>query len=271
MINGCLWWIPPEILMQQLRSREPPWLSGIIRLSFSNPWIHGSFHTSAHIHYCALFADGCRCHYYVEGGWGWVVLGASVVSTLLTCGCQWTIMYYLSHWVRPPAIIDWPSSLHQKGRKDRFGLFFSPFSFFILFFPMGHKRPGDRQGSNGPWNHTGTWLIPRRAQRRTSCTSCNSRQISSDKWQPFAAWCITVRYWNPVCQACHSQPEPFFVVFSSTPHRVFPQTNKKVCGCTYCRIRIANAAAAVCPFRLPKSGCLRTSKCAIGCFYYQQS
>ncbi|XP_046638831.1 monocarboxylate transporter 2-like isoform X4 [Daphnia pulicaria] len=51
------------------------------------------------------------CQYYLEGGWGWVVLGASVVSTMLTFGCQWTIVDYLS---RTPAVVC-NSSAVQKG------------------------------------------------------------------------------------------------------------------------------------------------------------
>ena len=53
-----------------------------------------------------------RCQYYLEGGWGWVVLGASVVSTMLTFGCQWTIVDYLS---RTPAVVC-NSSAVQKGK-----------------------------------------------------------------------------------------------------------------------------------------------------------
>nr|CAH0112082.1 unnamed protein product [Daphnia galeata] len=54
------------------------------------------------------------CQYYLEGGWGWVVLSASVVSTLLTFGCQWTIVDYLSR----TAISDWKFSTLQKVKRD---------------------------------------------------------------------------------------------------------------------------------------------------------
>ncbi len=165
-------------------------------LLFSNPWIHDSFRTSADPQFPFprwfwLF----RCHYYVEGGWGWVVLSASVVSTLLTYGCQWTIVYYLSHSARPPAITNWPSSILQKGRH------WLAWSFSFLFFdgsirPSGVKRPMKCQ-----------YLTPhprRRAQQHTIHIVQQPASFSPfnvDKWQSFAAWYITVWYWNPVCQA----------------------------------------------------------------------
>lgn len=57
-----------------------------------------------------------RCHYYLEGGWGWVVLSAGVVCTLLTSGCQWTVVYYMSRPNKPPSNVNWPVTLLPKGK-----------------------------------------------------------------------------------------------------------------------------------------------------------
>ena len=54
------------------------------------------------------------CHYYPEGGWGWVVLTAGSAAHFIANGLHWSYPQLAIH--APPAITDWSPWPQRQGR-----------------------------------------------------------------------------------------------------------------------------------------------------------